>query len=358
MSLESLESIAVVKVLFLTTLSFVVTVILTPLLTHFLYTYKLGKNIRDDAAKTPLVAKMHKHKRGTPTMGGILIWGTTFLLAVFFLYTTRFFPHLFPTEFNFLTRSETLLPLGVLIASAIVGLIDDIYNIKKMGVNGGGLKMTHRLLMYSGIAIVGAYWFFVKLNWTIVRIPFTDTPFVEIGWWMIPLFIVTIVATSFSVNETDGLDGLAGGVLLSSFSAYAAIAFIQGRYNLATFCGVIAGALLAFLWFNIYPARFIMGDTGAMSLGVTLGVVAMLTNTLWVLPVIGFILVVESASVIIQVVSKKLRNGKKVFRAAPIHHHFEAIGWPEPKIVMRFWIISCVMAVLGVVLFLIDRSFI
>lgn len=353
-----MESIAIVKVLFLTTLSFVVTVILTPLLTHFLYQYKLGKNIHDDRSKTPIVATLHKHKRGTPTMGGVLIWGTTLLLSVFFLYATRFFPDIIPPAFNFLTRSETLLPLGVLISSAIVGLIDDLYNIRrKGGGNGGGLKISHRLMMYSGIAIVGAWWFYVKLDWTILRIPFIETPFIEIGWWMIPLFILTIVATSFSVNETDGLDGLAGGVLLSSFSAYAAIAFVQGRFNLAAFCGVIAGALLAFLWFNIYPARFMMGDTGAMSLGVTLGVVAMLTNTLWLLPLIGFILVIESASVIFQVASKKFRHGKKVFLAAPLHHHFEAIGWPEPKIVMRFWIISCVMGVLGLVLFLIDRSF-
>ena len=179
---------------------------------------------------------------------------------------------------------------------------------------------------------------------------------VEIGWWTIPLFLFVIVATSFSVNETDGLDGLAGGVLLTSFATYSAISFIQGRYQLATFCAVIAGALLAFLWFNIHPARFMMGDTGSMSLGVTLGVVALLTNTVWVLPIIGFILVIESASVLLQLASKKLRHGKKIFISTPIHHHFEAIGWTEPKIVMRFWIISAVMAVMGFVLFLIDRA--
>jgi len=164
------------------------------------------------------------------------------------------------------------------------------------------------------------------------------------------------VATSFSVNETDGLDGLAGGVLLTSFGSLCAIAFILGKYDLATFCGIIVGSLLAFLWFNINPARFFMGDTGAMSLGITLGIVAMLTNTALFLPVISLILVIESSSFIIQQVSKKLRNGKKVFLSSPIHHHLEAIGWSEPKIVMRFWVISGVTSVLGLILFLLDKT--
>jgi phospho-N-acetylmuramoyl-pentapeptide-transferase len=185
-------------------------------------------------------------------------------------------------------------------------------------------------------------------------VPFAG-PF-DIGLWAIPVFIIVIVATSFSVNETDGLDGLAGGVLLSSFSTYVVIAFLQGRYELATLCAVIAGAILAFLWFNIHPARFFMGDTGSMSLGVTLAIVAILTDTVWLLPVIGFILVLESGSVLLQTASKKLRGGKKIFKSTPIHHHFEAIGWGEPKIVMRFWIISAVMATLGLVFFLIDRN--
>ncbi len=158
------------------------------------------------------------------------------------------------------------------------------------------------------------------------------------------------------MNETDGLDGLAGGVLLASFSTFATIAFLQESYNLATFCAVISGTLLAFLWFNIHPARFFMGDTGSMSLGVTLAVVSILTNAVWILPIVGFILVVESGSVLIQWISKGLRNGKKIFRSTPIHHHFEAIGWEEPKIVMRFWIISAVTAVFSLVFFLIDRA--
>lgn len=350
-----MTAIAIVKVLFFFALSFVVTVAWTPILTHYLYKYKLGKSIRDDKEKTPIFSELHKDKAGTPTMGGILIWGTTLGLSLLFYYGAEIAPQLIPEQMNFLTRAETWLPLGVLMASAIVGLVDDIFNVRKMGPNGGGLTMGHRLLTYCGIAAVAVYWFIAKLEWTAVHIPLVGN--VEIGLWAIPVFFIVIVATAFSVNETDGLDGLAGGVMMIAFSSYAAIAFAQGRYNLATFCAVIAGALLAFLWFNIHPARFFMGDTGAMPLGITLGLVAILTQSIWLLPFIGFILVIESGSVLIQWTSKGLRNGKKVFLSTPIHHHFEAIGWGEPKIVMRFWIISAVMAMLGMVFFLIDRSF-
>jgi phospho-N-acetylmuramoyl-pentapeptide-transferase len=256
-------------------------------------------------------------------------------------------------KLNFLTRSQTLLPLGALVASAFVGLVDDYFNVKRIGPNGGGLRMRHRLIIYTLIATVGAWWFYFKLDWDLIHVPFLGN--FEIGPWYIPIFIFLIVATSFSVNESDGLDGLAGGLLLASFAAFGAIAFLQGKFDLAAFCGVVAGSLLAFLWFNIYPARFFMGDTGAMSLGVTLGIVAMLTNSVILLPIIGFLFMVESLSVIIQVLSKKIR-GKKVFLSTPIHHHFEAKGWPEPKIVMRFWVIAGVTAVVGLIISLVDKG--
>lgn len=343
----------IIKIFFLTTLAFVLAVLWTPILTHFLYKYKLGKQIRDDKL-TPIYSSLHRKKSGTPTMGGLLVWVTTLFLAFLFFCLAKIPKLDFLGQFNFLSRAETLLPLGALVASALVGFIDDMLNVKRIGPGGGGLKMRHRFLVYILIAAVGAWWFFSKLDWDLIRVPFLGN--FNIGWYYIPLFIFIITATSFSVNEIDGLDGLAGGVLLAAFGAYGAIAFAQGRFDLACFCGVITGALLAFLWFNIYPARFFMGDTGAMSLGVTLGVVAMLTNTALLLPIIGFLLVLESSSVLIQVVSKKLR-GRKVFLSAPIHHHLEAQGWPEPKIVMRFWVISAVMAVLGLIIFLVDRGF-
>lgn len=343
----------VIKIFLLTTISFVLAILLTPILTHFLYKYKLGKQIRDSES-SPIFFKLHQHKSGTPTMGGVIIWLTVLILALLFFFLGKFLPADSYFNLNFLTRPETFLPLGALVASAIVGLIDDILGVKGIGPNGGGLKVKHKLLIYTAIALVGAYWFYFKLGWDVLHLPFFGN--FSIGLWYLPIFIFTIVATAFSVNETDGLDGLAGGVLLTSFGSLGVISFSLGKYNLAAFCGVIVGALLAFLWFNINPARFIMGDTGSMSLGITLGIVAMLTNSALFLPIISAVLVLESLSVIIQAASKKFRHGKKVFLSSPLHHHLEAIGWTEPKIVMRFWVISGVTAAIGLILFLLDKA--
>ncbi len=341
----------VVKILLLFSLAFIFAISFTPILTNFLYKYKLGKKIRNSGS-TPIFSKLHAHKAGTPTMGGILIWGTVLIFMVLFSFLADVMPGDFFKYLNFFSRSETLLPLGVLVASAIIGLIDDWLDVSGHGIfGGGGLKLKHRLLIYTLIALAGAAWFYFKLDWTVLHVPFLGN--FEISWWYIPVFVLVIVASSFSVNETDGLDGLAGGTLLIAFGAYAVIAFSLGRYELAAFCGVIMGALLAFLWFNIPPARFYMGDTGAMSLGVTLGVIAMLTNSALLLPLIGLIFLIESMSVIIQVLSKKFRH-KKVFLSTPIHHHFQAIGWPESKIVMRFWLISALGAILALIIFLAD----
>jgi phospho-N-acetylmuramoyl-pentapeptide-transferase len=340
----------ITKIFFLSTLSFILAFAWTPFLTHFLYKYNLGKGIRD-AKAAPVFASMHQKKAGTPVMGGILIWMTTLILISGVALMAKFFDG-FWGSLNFLSRSETLLPLGALLASAVVGLIDDLVDIWRIGKDGGGLRMRHRFLIYGIIAIVGAWWFYYKLGWTTLNLPFIGD--IDIGWWYIPFFIFIITATAHSVNLTDGLDGLAGGTLLVAFGAYAAIAFAQGHYDLATFCGVISGALLAFLWYNINPARFFMGDTGSMSLGVTLGIIAMLTNAAFLLPVIGFIFVIETLSVLVQMFFKKF-FGKKLFISSPLHHHLEAIGWPEPKIVMRFWVIAGVSSVIGLILFLVDR---
>src|SRR6056297_40783 len=344
----------IIKVLFLTIAAFIFTVAWTPLLTHFLYKYKLGKKIRNNG-NTPIFSKLHAHKAGTPTMGGVLIWVTALIFILFFYYLAKIFPNCeFLECLSFFSRKETLLPLGVLVATALVGLFDDWLDVRGKGVmGGGGLNMKHRFLIYAAIACVGAWWFYFKLDWTVLHVPFWGN--VEIAWWYIPFFILVIVATAFSVNETDGLDGLAGGNLLTSFGAFTVIAFILGRYDLASFCGVIVGALLAFLWFNIPPARFYMGDTGAMSLGITLGVIAMLTNTALILPVIGFVFVIESLSVILQILSKRLRRGKKLFKSAPFHHHLQAIGWGEAKIVMRLWVIAGMSSALVMIIFLLDR---
>jgi len=338
------------RILGLAAISFVFALAWTPALIHFLDKYRLGKQIRFEG--TPIFAKLHKKKEGTPTMGGILIWGTVLFITVLLWFLAQIGEGTILEKLNFLTRKETLLPLGALVASALVGLGDDLLGVFKKGSNGGGLKVRHRLLIYTGIAAFGAWWFFWKLEWDLIHVPFIGD--FNIGWWFIPLFIFILVATAHSTNLTDGLDGLVGGILLIAFASYGVIAFSQGKMDLAVFCGVIIGALLAFLWFNIHPARFFMGDTGAMSLGITLGIIAMLTNAFLLLPFIGFILVIESGSVIVQLLSKKIRR-KKIFLSTPIHHHFEAIGWPETKVTMRFWIIGGVMAVIGLIIVFIEK---
>jgi len=336
-----------IKLFLLTGLSFIIAMIWTPILTDFLYKYKMGKKIREtgfDESKAPIFYRLHKGKENTPTMGGLLIWIT---VAVITLVLN-------------LNRAGTYLPLFVLVATGVIGALDDYLNIKGVGPHGGGLRFRSKLILYLIIGAIGAWWFYTKLDWSAIHIPggnLVGIPFnVELGWWYIPLFILVVVGTAFASNQTDGLDGLLGGIMAICFTAYSIIALVQDKVELAAFCGCIAGALLAFLWFNIYPARFFMGDTGSMALGMTLAVVAFLTNSVVVLPIIAIILVLEGASTIIQIASKKFRGGKKVFLSAPIHHHYQALGWPETKVTMRFWVISAVAAVIGLVIALVGRG--
>ncbi|MBI3115500.1 MAG: phospho-N-acetylmuramoyl-pentapeptide-transferase [Candidatus Kerfeldbacteria bacterium] len=345
------EGFAVFRVFFFLAIAFVFAMAWTPLLTHILYKYRLGKQTRDEG-KTPIFSLLHKKKSGTPTMGGVLVWVTALVLTVGFALVARATENGVLDDLNFLSRSQTLLPLGALVAAAVVGLIDDAFSTRASR-DGVGLRARHRLLISLVIALAGAWWFVAKLDWTTIHVPFVGD--YDIGLWYVPIFVFILVATSHSVNITDGLDGLSGGVLLAAFSSLAAIAFFQGRYDLATFNGVIIGALLAFVWFNIPPARFFMGDTGSMGLGTALGVIAMLTNTALLLPIIAGVLVLESASVIIQVVAKRLWH-RKVFLSAPLHHHFEAKGWPESKVVMRAWLVAGVLGVIGLVVELLQRG--
>jgi len=342
----------VTRVFTISAISFAVAIALTPVMTHFLYKYHIGKQIREDGT-TPIFSSMHAKKKGTPTMGGIIIWSVVLLLAFLFWFLSSVAGISIFDSLNFLNRKETLLPLGLMILAAIVGMLDDLMGVFHIGPKNGGLSVKDRLLLYLFVAVVGAFWFYFKLGWDVIHVPAVGD--FSIGIWYIPLFIFIIVATSFSLNETDGLDGLAGGVIFPAFAVLAVLAFVQGKVELAMFCASIIGALLAFLWFNINPARFFMGDTGSMALGVALGTVAMLTNSFLLLPFICFILVIESLSVIIQTLSKKIRH-KKVFLSAPIHHHLEAKGWTECKIVMRFWIISYVMCIVGLVIGLLGQG--
>lgn len=342
---------ALIKILTLTFLSFSLSLLLTPFLTNFLYRYRLGKNIRNDGT-TPIYSKLHAQKAGTPTMGGALVWGTTLLLVFIFWFLDRKLGFEYFHRFNFLTRKETLLPVGAFFGASLVGLVDDFLDVRQKGHKGRGLSFRFKVWLYAFVAIIGAWWFYFKLDFTSIRIPFLGN--FDLGWWFIPFFILVVVGVSFSVDLADGLDGLAGGVLMIAFFCYTIIAFIQGRENLATLISVVCGSLLAFLWFNVFPARFFMGDTGAMGMGVLLAIVAFLTNTVFLLFFIGFIFFIEAASTIMQIFSKRF-FGKKIFLSTPIHHHFEALGWPETKVTMRFWIISAVMGIFGVIIYLLDK---
>lgn len=317
--------------------AFIVAIAWTPLLTNFLYRNRVGKRLRQhgiDGKETPIFSKLHADKAGTPVMGGLLFWVTT---AVFTL------------AFN-LDRGETYLPLAALLIGGIVGGVDDIMNVLGKGTNGGGLRFLHKMSILSAFAAVSAWWFTAKLGFSTLWVPMVGN--LDLGWFYPVLFAGVVLFVGFSLNQTDGLDGLAGGISLFAFGAYTFIAIVRDQPNLAVFCGTIAGSLLAFLWFNIHPARFFMGDTGSMALGFTLAMVAFLTDTAVLLPLILFIPFLEGISTIIQITSKKLFK-RKVFRVAPIHHHFEAVGWPEARVTMRFWILQAIGASAGLALALV-----
>ena len=340
-------SYELLKVLIVSFITFGIALLLTPALIRVLDRFKVGKNIRNDG-DTPIFSAMHASKQGTPTMAGILIWGTVTFLIVLFWVMDRVFHIQFFHILNFLNRKETLLPLGALLGASLVGLLDDILDLRGQGYKNRGLRFRHKIFFYIVVAAIGAYWFYYKLGFSLVAIPFG--PVVNFHWLYIPFFILVVVGTGFAVNETDGLDGLAGGTLLFSFVAYALIAYLQGFYQLATFSGALAAGLLAFLWFNIPPARFFMGDTGSMGLGTALAIIAFLVNGSLLLPFIGIVFVVEAASFLLQIFWKKVFH-KKLLLSAPIHNHLQAKGWPESKVVMRFWIVSMMFAVLGVIMY-------
>jgi phospho-N-acetylmuramoyl-pentapeptide-transferase len=320
-------------------LSFIVSMVLTPIYTTAAFAGQWWKKIRTHAlggTKATVFHKLHaaKHERNIPTMAGMIFVLSTLIVTVA----------------GNLSRSETWLPLAAMVGAGGIGLIDDVINIRGLGGNVAGMRTKVKTLLLLGVALIGGLWFFYKLGVTTVYIPFFDTW--HLGWLIIPLFILVVFSTGVAVNISDGLDGLAGGLSAIAFGAYAIIALIEKKYGIAGFCMTVVGALLSYTWFNIYPARFFMGDVGSFALGTALGVVAMLTDTVFLLPVIGIVFVVEVASVIINRTSRKLRNGKKVFLSSPIHHHFEAIGWPETKVTMRFWVIGQVAAFIGVILFI------
>ena len=321
---------------------FILAMGLTPLYTFFAYKYEFWKKQKTASVTgeaLTVVNKLHAKKiaRHIPTMAGVIG-----VIAVVVL-----------TVLLNLKREQTWLPLAGLAGGAAIGLIDDILNVWGSNRKDAGLRAPVKFAMIIALSGFLAWFFAFKLHFTTVMIPFIGN--FEIGYWLVPLFIFAIVATSNAVNISDGLDGLAGGLLSAAFGAFGIIALVQNQHNLAAFCFTVLGALLAYLWFNVYPARFFMGDVGSFAWGTSLGVVAMLTNSLLLLPVIGLIFVIEAGSSAIQIFSKKVFK-RKVFISAPIHHHLEATGWEETKITMRFWIIGMVTAFVGIILALAEHK--
>lgn len=319
--------------------AFLVAMLLTPIYTTLAYNYKFWKKQRATSTtgeKLEVFSKLHasKFKRHIPTMAGVV--GITSIAAV--------------TVTANLNRAETLLPMASLIGGGMVGLIDDIINIRGTGTGVAGLRTSLKFLMITVLGLALGWFFFVRLGYSSVHIPFFGDWI--LGAWMAPVFAFIVVATGNAVNISDGLDGLAGGLLSVSYTVFGVISALQGKAMLAGFCFTVVGALLAYLWFNIYPARFFMGDVGSFAYGTTLGVVAMLTNTLFLLPIIGIVFVIEAGSSLVQIGSKRLLH-RRIFISAPLHHHLEAIGWPEVKVTMRFWVIACIAGFFGLLLALV-----
>jgi len=325
--------------------SFAVTFFGMPIMIYLLERLKFGKQIREEAMdgkSSKLFRNLHIKKQGTPTMGGLMIWG----IPLFIILFSRALSYFGIIQESILDRGQVYLPLFTLITVGILGAIDDYLNIKgKKAIKGitGKTKMIWLVIFAS----IGAYWFYSKLGYSSIHVPRIGD--FDIGLWYIPLFIFIIVASSNAVNFTDGLDGLAAGLLIIAFGAFGILAYAKGLFLLSIFCGLISGSTSAFLWFNVPPAKLFMGDTGALALGATLGIIAMMTDSVFVLPLIGFIFVLEAVSVILQLFWKKFFK-KKLFYIAPIHHHFEHKGWPEHTIVMRFWIIGTCIAGAGLLI--------
>lgn len=336
--------------------AFGIGIIVTPLLTHFLYKNKTWKKtagkLAIDGNEATVFNEMHKEKEvSTPRMGGVVIWSSVLLTTLAIWSIQHIIPIPFFEKLDFLSRNQTWIPLGLFLLGSIIGLGDDFLEIRKRDGFSEGLSLRIRLTAVGVLALAAGWWFYEKLDVTSIGLPFLGS--LEIGWLVVPLFVLSALFI-YASGIIDGIDGLAGGVFATIFAAYTGIAFFQNQIDLAAFSATITGATLAFLWFNVPPARFYMSETGTMGLTLALTTIAFMTDTLGdghgfiSLGIIAFPLVATVLSTILQVLSKRYRGGKKIFKVAPLHHHFEAIGWPSYKVTMRYWIFSVMLAITGV----------
>ena len=348
----------IIKIFLPTLVTFIIGILITPLISHFLYKYKCWKKksvvATTDGRTATISQKLHNdEERKTPRMGGLIVWLSAGLTILIF-WLLSFFDSIFFIKANFLSRSQTWLPIFTLILGGLFGLIDDYFSvIERYDQKAGGLSSKKRLLMVFIFGLIGAWWFAAKLGTTDIFVPFYGL--LNLNWIIFSILFVLVMLGTYSGGVIDGLDGLSGGVFSLIFSSYGLLALLQNQIDLAAFCFVVVGGLLAFLWFNIPPARFFLSETGIMALTTCLVVVAFLSKQVIVLPIIAFLLLISSLSSSIQLLSKKFRHGKKVFLVAPLHHHFQAKGWPATKVVMRYWIIGSMCATLGIIIVLLGQ---
>ncbi|MBP6925565.1 MAG: hypothetical protein KBC22_00695 [Candidatus Pacebacteria bacterium] len=337
--------------------TFIVGIMMTPWLSGIMYRHKLWKrssrgNQQENPGITDAFAQIHNHEKeiSTPRVGGVVVWISIIVTTALLWILSQSFDISFFDQLDFVSRGQTWLLFFGLIVASCIGLADDllqVYGRDHSIING--LGRWERVGVVLSIGLVGAWWLYDKLGVSSVHVPFWGS--IELGIGFIAFFLVVMLAT-FSSGVIDGLDGLSGGVLAAAFSAYGVIAFFQNQIDLAAFCAVIVGGILAFLWFNIPPARFYMGETGMLGLTVTLALVAFFTNQVLVLVIIGFPLVATSLSSIIQMIARRFFK-TTVFKVAPLHNHFRALGWSAEKVVMRYWVVSIMCAIVGVIVALV-----
>jgi phospho-N-acetylmuramoyl-pentapeptide-transferase len=349
-----MESTEILKLFIPTLVSFVFGMLVAPYFIQFLLAKKLWKkkNVSGSlgGGEATISSKLHNDEaKQTPRMGGVIVWASVLVTSLLFWLLGNSLT--IDPQFDFISRSQTWLPLFTMVAGGLIGLIDDYAVTGNMGSYiGGGISLKTRILLVSIIGLFVGYWFYVKLGVSVIDIPFYGG--LQLGILFIPIFIISMIAI-FSGGIIDGIDGLSAGIMTSIFSAYGLIAIWNNQLDIATFCFVTVGAMLAFLWFNVPPAKFYMSETGMLALTTSLTVVAFMTDAAILLPLIAFPLFTASGSAILQIASKKLRKGKKIFVVAPMHNHFQALGMAGHTVTMRYWIVSFFCASAGVVLHII-----
>lgn len=349
----------VIKLLLPATLGFFVGILITPLITHYMFKYRWWKKKSVDQSvdgrAAPLTKKLHNdEQRKVPRMGGLVVWLSVFIVTAALWLVSVIIEGETAQALNIVSRNQTWMVLVTFLFGTIIGFVDDLIvtgNLQSLSkYSGGGLSVKSRLTLVAILGLVVGWWMYARQDLTLIQVPYIGNFEVAL-WFMVP-FTMFVMMSMYAGSNIDGVDGLSGGVFAIIFSSYAFIAFMQERFDLAALCFLIVGALLAFLWFNIPPARFFMSDTGTMPLTIGLAVVAFLTNTVFLLPIIAFPLVVSIGSVVLQLTSKKFRGGKKILIAAPLHNHLQLAGWPGPKVTMRYWVITFMCSTVGLVIFL------